>query len=485
MSGFEQKSDLFPEARNAENVRAINNRCLLRSQQGHTVVIVSGIIIAQYASDDEMAQAHAMVSLVEQGLADQVDVARAFGCSTRTVRRYQRRFTEGGLANLGRQRGYPVGRVRLSSSRSQRIQHLKARGCSCREIASILGITDRAVRKTLHRLGIDTGRGTQSELNFEGGAGADPKLSAFVNAWADSTPSTSAGVDASPLPVSALPEPSPTVSMPAKSADPKLSGSLDSMPDSSPLDALSGADPKLSAFVSSADTDPADRSADRLLASLGLIDDAPPLFGCGHGIPRAGVLLAIPALVQSGIFDCAQKIYGSIGPAFYGLRTSLLTLLLMALWRIKRPEGLKEHSPEDLGRVLGLDRAPEVKTLRRKLTRLAEAGRAADLGRVLAEKRVASHGQAMGFLYVDGHVRVYHGKHPLPKAHVARMRISMPATSDYWINDTEGDPLFVITAEATAKVLGADFPSDFSRSVKEPSKDAKSPIVWPTRKSGC
>ena len=41
--------------------------------------------------------------------------------------------------------------------------------------------------------------------------------------------------------------------------------------------------------------------------------------------------------------------------------------LLMALWRIKRPEGLKEHSPQELGRVLGLDRAPEVKTLRRKL----------------------------------------------------------------------------------------------------------------------
>jgi hypothetical protein len=58
-------------------------------------------------------------------------------------------------------------------------------------------------------------------------------------------------------------------------------------------------------------------------------------------VPRAGVLLAFPVLVASGVFECAQKIYGSLGPAFYGLRTSLLTLLLMALWRIKRPEGLK------------------------------------------------------------------------------------------------------------------------------------------------
>ena len=59
----------------------------------------------------------------------------------------------------------------------------------------------------------------------------------------------------------------------------------------------------------------------------------------------------------------------------------------------------------------------------------------------------------MGFLYIDGHVRVYHGKHALPKAHVARMRISMPATSDYWVNDMSGDPLFVVTAQANAGLV--------------------------------
>ena len=125
----------------------------------------------------------------------------------------------------------------------------------------------------------------------------------------------------------------------------------------------------------------------------------------------------------------------------------------MALWRIKRPEGLKEHSPQDLGRVLGLDRAPEVKTLRRKLARLAAAGQAAPFGQALAQHRCALRGAAVGFLYIDGHVRVYHGHHRLPKAHVARMRISLPATSDYWVNDRAGDPLFVVTAEANAGLV--------------------------------
>jgi len=202
--------------------------------------------------------------------------------------------------------------------------------------------------------------------------------------------------------------------------------------------------------ATSFDIDPANRSCDRLLAYLGFLDDAAPLFRPGTRIPGAGVLLALPSIDKSGVVEIAREVYGSIGPAFYGLRTTVVALVLLALLRIKRPEALKEHSPDDLGRILGLDRAPEVKTLRRKLTRLAGLGLAVDFGRALAKRRVEERGASVGFLYVDGHVRVYHGKHRLPKAHVARMRISMPATTDYWVNDIAGDPLFVVTAEANA-----------------------------------
>jgi prepilin-type processing-associated H-X9-DG protein len=208
----------------------------------------------------------------------------------------------------------------------------------------------------------------------------------------------------------------------------------------------------MSAFIDepSRDRNPADRSIDRFLARSGLLRDAAPVFSSGIAVPRAGVLLAIPALAATGVFDCAKTVYGDIGPAFYGLRTTVLTLLLMALLRIKRPEALKEHAPAALGRLLGLDRAPEVKTLRRKLTALAAFNRAVRFGQELARLRVQTQGGAMGFLYLDGHVRVYHGKHRIPKAHVARMRLSMPATSDYWVNDQRGEPLFVVTAEANA-----------------------------------
>jgi transposase len=413
--GAAKTDDLFPEVCNPEGTQIINERCMIRTQADHRVVLVAGIVLAQYALSDPMAEAYARVQLVEQEWATQSDVARAFACSTRTVRRDQRRFEEGGLAALGRPDGYPPGRARLSSSRRRLVEQLKGRGYSQREIARRIGVGENAVRKLLRRLGWKAQPPVQTEWSFAEQATASPDLSGSVCAAAS----------------------------PPRSAS------------------LQGAHPNLSAFSTlgqepppiSHDTDPNDRSADRLLARLGLLEDASPLFGSAVAIARAGVLLALPVLIASGVFECAQKVYGSLGPAFYGLRTSLLTLLLMALWRIKRPEGLKEYSPQDLGRVLGLDRAPEVKTLRRKLARLAATGRAAEFGQALARQRVALRGEALGFLYTDGHVRVYHGHHVLPKAHVARMRISLPATSDYWVNDSAGDPLFVVTAEANAGLV--------------------------------
>ncbi len=91
--------------------------------------------------------------------------------------------------------------------------------------------------------------------------------------------------------------------------------------------------------------------------------------------------------------------------------------------------------------------------MRRKLTRLAGLGRATEFGRRLAQRRVRDFSDAMAFLYIDGHVRAYHGKRTVPKTHVARMRIAMPATSDYWVNDVTGEPVFVVTAEANAGMV--------------------------------
>lgn len=432
------QAGLFGSEPGAADVVVINERCVVRVEGSLRIVVVAGVPLAHFVAGDRMAEAYAMVSLVEHGWADQNDVARAFGRSPRTVRRCQRRFDEGGLARLGRAGGFPKGRPR-GPSRDRVVDKLKAAGLSHRAIAHRLGIDEKAVRKRLRRLGWRPRGPEQIPLAPAEPAPrrADPNLSALPSetvgpALQGAVPSADRNLSASPI---------ATLEYPAPMAG---AGSVPAAVDSTAVPEPVGP---------SWDRDPADRRFDRLLAYLGLLNDATPLFRSGHHVPGAGVLLALSAMVATGVLTAARQVYGSLGPAFYGLRTTLLTLLLMALLRIKRPEALKEHSPTDLGRLLGLDRAPEVKTLRRKLTRLARLGGAERLGRLVAERRVAARGAALGFLYVDGHVRVYYGHRPLPKTYVARRHLALPATTDYWVNDQQGEPLFVVTAEANAGLV--------------------------------
>jgi len=419
MAATGQKAWPFPEV--ATDDVWVNAYCQLRDRDGYRVVTVRGVVIAHYVLGNRMGEALAMTSLVDQGHATQVEVARAFGCSERTVRRHQRRLEDGGLSALGRPKGYPRGRPRLSETRIELVSHLKAHGKSNREIARTLGVSENAVRKLLRRLGWPPERSSEQLVLV--GEGAHPKLSGNDDQPVHEAPTTSPEGSSSAR--GASPE----------GAHPKLSGGAVEADEGPPVPVTF-------------DTDPNNREVDRLFACMGLLNDAAPVFESRPTVANAGVLLAIPALVDSGVFEIAGDLYGSIGPAFYGLRTTIVTLLLMALMRIRRAEGLKERDPRALGHLLGLDRAPEVKTLRRKLARLAAHGRAAQLGRALAEQRVRARGHAMGFLYVDGHVRAYHGKRKIPKTHVARIRLAMPATTDYWVNDAEGDPLFVVTSEA-------------------------------------
>jgi transposase len=126
-----------------------------------------------------MAEAHAMVNLVEQGWADQNDVARAFGYSARTLRRDQCRYEEGGLAALGQPRGYPAGRARLRDSRRQTVHRLKTQGHSNCEIARRLGISETAVRKVLIRMGWKEHPEQTEMLPLDAEATSNPKLSAL------------------------------------------------------------------------------------------------------------------------------------------------------------------------------------------------------------------------------------------------------------------------------------------------------------------
>ena len=90
----------------ASNTVVINARCSLRIEADQRVIVVAGLPVHHYRGEDAVAEAYAMVFLVESGFAQQTDVARAFARSVRTVRRYQGRYAQGGMGALGRAEGW-------------------------------------------------------------------------------------------------------------------------------------------------------------------------------------------------------------------------------------------------------------------------------------------------------------------------------------------------------------------------------------------
>ncbi len=106
------------------------------------------------------------------------------------------------------------------------------------------------------------------------------------------------------------------------------------------------------------------------------------------------------------------------------------------------------RTPGEWGKILGLDRIPEVRTLREKLKILSTQGEGAQWGADLCAQWMAADLDSAATLYIDGHVRVYHGSQTkLPRHHVARQRLCLRATTDYWVNAMDGQPFFYINKE--------------------------------------
>ena len=171
--------------------------------------------------------------------------------------------------------------------------------------------------------------------------------------------------------------------------------------------------------------------------------------GCARA-PLAGLLLALPALAGTGLIEDAHAVYGGLPNGFYSLDTMLCESVFRALLGEARAQGAARIDPPALGRVLGLDRAPEVKTIRRKIKYLAEAEKAGDWIAAMAARHVQARPEQAAVLYVDGHVRAYQGTRKIAKTHVPRF--PAPATLETWVADAVGDPLLVVMAEPGASL---------------------------------
>ncbi len=355
------------------------------------LVVVHGLATFAWDAGDEAGRRLAAVQLVRLRAASQLQVAGAFGVDPATIWRWDQALSSGGVAGLVRARCGPKGASKLTVEVVARIRELDAAGKTLREIAGLTGVSTFSVRSALGRVA------SRSQAPAAG----------CGDAGRDSTPDQrdgEAAVAGEPLPV---------------------------MPD------------------------PVPRDGERALARWGLPGEgAEPVFTPGARYPLAGMLLALPPLEATGLPDAARQVYGRLKNGYYGLAATLLTLVFLALAGEPRAEGATRIPPAALGRVLGLDRAPEVKTIRRKLGELAAAGKAAELVMALARRHAQARPGALGYLYADGHARAYYGTRTVQKTHVARLKFPAPATMETWVTDQDGDPVFMVAAEPSESLAG-------------------------------
>ena len=190
------------------------------------------------------------------------------------------------------------------------------------------------------------------------------------------------------------------------------------------------------------------RVEERVLAAFGGLIQAPTRFEPGRDVSCGGVLWALPALLANGLLHRQAECF-QLPPGFYGVVHVLLLMGFLALARLKSRERLRFEPPGEWGHVLGLDRIPEVHTLRTKLGQMAQAQQVESWSASLSQPWMEQAPELAGRLYMDGHVRVYHGHQtPLPKRYVAREKLCLRGTTDYWINDQQGRPFFVVNTAA-------------------------------------
>jgi hypothetical protein len=357
-------------------------------------VFLRGELVYAWSAEDVPLRRLAAVQLVANRAARVGDVAAAFGVDNGTLWRWGQQLSATGVGGLVPDKRGPKGPSRLSPEVVADIAARRAAGASYRKIATAIGVSYTSVRRVCTPTATGPADGSDHDAEHDMGPDSD---------------ATAATEDADPA--------------------------GDELPVLPP---------------------PADRDAERAAARWGKLPHAEPVFAPAARVPLAGLLLAIPALEATGLLSCAATVFGSLRNGFYGLDTMLVEGVLRALAGEPRAEGATRIDPAALGRVLGLDRGPEVKTIRRKITDLAATGRANELLAAMAAAHVArldkSNPDLLAVFYVDGHVRAYQGARKVAKTHLSRLKFPAPATVETWVSDAAGDPVLVVMADPGASL---------------------------------
>jgi transposase-like protein len=352
-------------------------------ENGRWIYFCGVLPLFQHPENDRRSFRMFTAQLICLGTCRQVDIVRAFGVAKNSVIRSVNKYRAGDVDAFFSPRATRGASV-LTPEVTAQAQQLLGAGWSGKEVAEQLGLKLDTLRKAIQH-----GRLTK------------------------------------PCPLE------PGESVPGKAPAPQSPTATDKS---------TRAVEDAAAFMGTACT----RPDERVLAAFGILNEASTRFETCRDVSFGGVLCALPALAENGLFrhihDCLRQLRG-----YYSTLHVIVLLAHMALCRIKAVEQLQYQPPGELGKLLGLDRVPEVRCLRYKLAALSIDDGPKKWAGLLSRDWLEAAPELAGALYVDGHVRLYHGSQTaLPKRYVSRQRLCLRGTTDYWVNDTLGQPFFAV-----------------------------------------
>lgn len=185
--------------------------------------------------------------------------------------------------------------------------------------------------------------------------------------------------------------------------------------------------------------------------------EAETAFRPASSLSNGGVLFALPALAANGLFDSLDIF--DFDTKYYRIQDIFTVIAFMVLCRIESINRLDSVPPGEWGRLIGLDRIPEKKTLRIKADEISSGANEDNLNNWIAKRSEdwikTTDDETIGNFYLDGHVRTYFGKEKLPYRYVARQKLCMRGLTDYWVNDAVGNPFFAVTTPFTKGLIAS------------------------------
>ena len=402
------EKDLFGRA--IINEGNISSRCEMIKSGDSVIVSIDGGTVYQYETTDRVTMRMVWVEVYEAGLATYKEIAREINISPTTLKDWVKRYRENGLEGLFDKNG--TGKTKTISSQTRKdIHKLRAQKKSMNEIARICSCSNASVCNIIHEK--------------EAKAPITPTLDGLeleqINPISE---------EQQDLCIDLSTESTPAESTPAEKS-PKIDELTQILTNEPVL--LNDELEEIRAV---------DRSGDRHLATVGKLYDAAPLFASKKHLENAGIFMAFAILSNDSFLKIGMSIFKNIGPAFYGLRTSLLTLISLALLRIKRPEQLLEKNAQKMGLILGLDRIACVDTIRAKIKNLSKSVETVRFMKELGAARAQEYKGNSNIVMVDGHTIGYFGKIKVGATWSARDNRVLHAHTENWVNLPGKAPLF-------------------------------------------